>query len=220
MRHRPRMAQKWTNREIGHGLLGALINPGTNQADFFRGQRLWWRTAPAWAARATTRGRSARSARSAVAGSAGTGRRSARSATWSALGRHCNAVVDPRRRGSQETLLAVARNNYLSIAPAFEDGVQTVQAQSAFGLLIAVATYAGGLKEGENIRVKRDPLFIRSGRKFADIDFADVPFVRRRLLSHGRKIGQQQSKNDQSDCMFHFQGAGTMANAPLNARKR
>jgi hypothetical protein len=129
-------------------------------------------------------------------------------------------VINPRRRRRQQTFLAIVGNNHFSLVPAFEGVFEAVQAQAAFGLLAAMAAHAGGLEEGKNILVKRDALLIRSWRKFADIDLANVPGVWRRILGRGRKTGQQQSERGQCDCRFHFHYGGTMANCPLDARKR
>jgi len=74
-------------------------------------------------------------------------------------------------------------------------GGESVQAQGAPGPLAAVATDAGGLEKGENIRVKGDALIGRNGRKFGEIKFGDVPVVLRWILGGGRKFGQQQREN-------------------------
>jgi hypothetical protein len=129
-------------------------------------------------------------------------------------------VINPRRRGDQQTFLAVAGNDHFSFAPSRQDGVEAVQPQIVFGLFFSVATHTGGLEERQNILVKRNVLLIRNGRKFADIYFADVPFVGRRILGRGRKTGQQQAESGQSDCRSHFHLGETMTNCPLNARKR
>jgi hypothetical protein len=144
--------------------------------------------------------------------SAATGRRSAaRSAARTALGRHRNFVIDLRGGGNEQTVGAVAGDDHFSVLSAFEDAFESVQAQILPGPLLSVTTHAGSLEKWQNIFVKREALLIRNGRKFADIDFADVPVVLRRILGGGRKSSQQQSESGQSDCRSHIHIAKTIA---------
>jgi hypothetical protein len=123
-----------------------------------------------------------------------------------------------RGRRHEQTIRAVTGNDHLSVLSAFQDAIEGVQSQILSRPLFAVATHAGGLEKGENILVKRNALLIRSGRKFADINLADVPIVLRRTLSRGRKSGQQQSESGQSDGMFHFHIGGNITGFVKKAR--
>jgi hypothetical protein len=116
-----------------------------------------------------------------------------------------------RGRRDEQTFLAVAGDDHLSLLAAFEDGVETVQAEIVFGLVFSVTTHAGGFEERENILLERNSLLIRSSGEFADINLADVPFVWRRILGGGRKAGQPNSESGQSDCMFHVHVGHNMA---------
>src|SRR5213596_2757711 len=132
-------------------LLRALVNPRANQSDLFRRERLGWRsestsTKSARTTGATRTARAAFSARSASGGIAATGsarRPIARSAlptgsarptrstgpACSALGWHGDLVVNLRDSGHQETRFAIARYHDFAVLPAFQHGLQAVQAQ-------------------------------------------------------------------------------------------
>jgi hypothetical protein len=120
----------------------------------------------------------------------------------------------------EQTILAVTGNDHLSVLAPFQDGFEAVQAQILPGPLLAVATHAGGLEERKNILLERHVLLIRGGRKFADIDFADVPFAWRRILGGGRKSSQQQSESGQSDCRSHIHIGCSMTEWMIKARSR
>jgi hypothetical protein len=80
------------------------------------------------------------------------------------------------------------------VTPAFQDGFETVEAVILLGPLLPVATHAMLFKERSNILLIRNALFVRNGRKFADIIFVDVPFLGRRILGGGRPCGQQKAE--------------------------
>jgi hypothetical protein len=151
-----------------------LIDPGANQANLVRCQRLGRRAEPrrvAGTARATTTGRRRST----------TGRRAARTAgtTWagSELGRHGHVIVDSRHSRDHQALLAVVRDDDFAILATLQHGFQAVEAQVPLVFLSAVAAKAGGLEDRANILLVGDTLRARSGRNLADIDFGDIPFI-------------------------------------------
>jgi hypothetical protein len=102
--------------------------------------------------------------------------------------------------------------------PAFKDGFEAVETQFALRPLLSVASHTGGFKKGLNILVKRNTLLVRCGRKFADINFGDIPVIfRRRILGCGGISSQQQSENSQSDCRFHSNVGGNIPGSAMKA---
>src|SRR5271163_222342 len=128
-------------------LLGALVNPGPNQSDFIRSQRLWWRATPARTSRASA-GSARTAARAAIGWGAGRRATAARGIAWcgwgrsstrsawrwptaratraasTRFGRHGGFGINARRRNDQQTVLAVARNNHFSLRPALQDAFE------------------------------------------------------------------------------------------------
>jgi hypothetical protein len=116
---------------------------------------------------------------------------SASSAARALLGRHGNAVIDPRRSRHQQAGFAIARNNHFSFAATLQDRIKSIQFQIMLGFVLSMALYAGSLEKWQNVLFKSYILFVRGGGQFGDIDFADVPFFCRRILGGGLKTGHQ-----------------------------
>lgn len=127
-------------------LLCALIDPGADDADLFGCQRFWGRTESTGTARTTLTGRAwsatiiatARAARRSGTISATGSARTAGTA-WATLGRHGCLVVDLSGGNDEDAVFAIARNDDFSVFAALEDAFEVVEAQIAFGPLLAVA---------------------------------------------------------------------------------
>jgi hypothetical protein len=96
--------------------------------------------------------------------------------TRSTLGRHGDAVVEPRSSSHQHTFLAISGNHYFPIVAALENGFQAIEAQSAFGTVLAVASQTGRFEQGPDVLAESQVLFLRWRRQLAHVELADVPF--------------------------------------------
>src|SRR5262245_15725740 len=115
--------------------LGALVNPGAEQANLIGSQRLgrleitgttWtfcWGIVRATALRRRASGPSAAFAETA-------------------FGRHCGFVIDTGCGDDDQASLAVARFDNFAVVAAFEDPVAAIKAKAGFGAILAVATHA------------------------------------------------------------------------------
>jgi hypothetical protein len=73
-----------------------------------------------------------------------------------------------------------------------QNGVKAIEAQVLSRTLFTVASHARRLEKRLDVFVKREALFVGSGRKFARINFADVPFLRRWILGGGVEASHSQ----------------------------
>src|SRR2546427_2217019 len=181
-------------------LFRALVDPRANQSDLFRRERLGWRSEPTasksarttWATRTTQPAFSARSTSGRIAAIGPTRRpigRTVRSTgstrpalsartAGSALGWHGDLVVNLCDSGHQETLFAVARYHDFAVLPAFEHGLQAVQAQISLLPFFTVTAKTRLLKNRADVFRVGDALFIGCRGELAEVEFADVHFFR------------------------------------------
>jgi len=99
--------------------------------------------------------------------------------TRTALGRHSGLIVDLSRSDDKCAVLAVAGDDDFAVFAALQDTFQIVEAQIAFGPLLAVAAQARSLEERLDVFGVSE-VFLFSGRgKLAEIEFVEIEFVSR-----------------------------------------
>jgi hypothetical protein len=101
-------------------------------------------------------------------------------AVWSArtvLGWHGNFGVELGSGGDQQTVFTIAGYDDFTVFAALQYRFQAVQTQAAFLLLAAVTANTRGCEERMDIFGVGNAGLVGDGWEFAQVKFADIPFI-------------------------------------------
>jgi hypothetical protein len=97
--------------------------------------------------------------------------------------------------------LAFAGGDDFAVLSTFEEGVEAVETQLAFLLFFAVAAEAGGFENGPDIFGVGEAFFVGCGRKFSEINCAQVEFFG---VGRGRERHKADEQNSFGGHTFWF----------------
>ena len=106
--------------------------------------------------------------------------------------RHRRFRINLRSGNHDQTFRAVTGSDHFTRFAAPEHAFETVELKPAFGPVTAVATDAGCLQHGLNVRSEGHASFRRSGRQFADVH-----------VGGERRAAGENSGDEQCGSIYH-----------------
>jgi hypothetical protein len=131
---------------------------------------------------------------------------------------HGGILVNLGDGNHQQALGAVSRSYHFAVLPSVQHPLDAVEAQPAFGPVLAVTAYTGGVEQRLNILCEGNVLFLSGFRQLGKVQLAEICFVRGQQARAG-KDGHQSHNCTIHDEKAHSGGKPIKVNLKRRLRR-